>query len=115
MQVRAKKYLHDIVHAGRLLLDFLGERDFASFEGDPQLRAAVEREFGIIGEAMVRLAREQPEVAGRISEYRDIIAFRNLLIHAYSAVEASAVWTAVHDDLPVLMREAEALLTEPED
>lgn len=51
---------------------------------DAMLRAAVERQFEIIGETMARLARSNGATAARISGYRHIIAFRNVLIHGYA-------------------------------
>lgn len=47
------------------------------------LRLAVERAFAIIGEALSRLTKLEAALAGRISEHHRIIAFRNILIHAY--------------------------------
>jgi len=45
---------------------------------------AVERAFSIIGEALVQLTREDAGIAARLSENRNIIAFRNILVHAYA-------------------------------
>ena len=45
------------------------------------LRAAVERHFEIIGEALNRLGKVRPEIAARISEIERAIALRNRLIH----------------------------------
>jgi uncharacterized protein with HEPN domain len=45
------------------------------------VRAAVERKFEVVGEALGQLARLDPELAARIPDYRRIIAFRNILIH----------------------------------
>jgi len=33
---------------------------------------------------------------------RDIIAFRNIAVHAYFAVQWDIVWATAHDDVPVL-------------
>jgi uncharacterized protein with HEPN domain len=52
-------------------------------------------------------------IAARISEYRRIIAFRNVLIHGYADVDDLLVWDVVQTKLPVLRREIEALLGEP--
>ena len=46
----------------------------------------------------------------RISEHRRIIAFRNILIHAYADVDERLVWDVVETKLPVLSSEIEALL-----
>ena len=51
MQVEAKKYLHDMSQAIGLLDGFCAGKTFADHERDAMLRAAVERQFEIIGEA----------------------------------------------------------------
>ena len=61
------------------------------------LRAAVEREFEIIGEAMAQLAQLDPVLAARISGYQRIIAFRNVLIHGYADVDDRLVWDIVEN------------------
>jgi uncharacterized protein with HEPN domain len=45
------------------------------------LRAAVERQFEIIGEAVSQLTSSAPSVARRIPDIAEIVAFRDLLIH----------------------------------
>jgi uncharacterized protein with HEPN domain len=74
------------------------------------LRAAVEREFEIIGEALGQLAKLDEELAAGISEQRAIVAFRNILIHGYAEVDDRLVWDVVETKLPVLIREIDALL-----
>jgi uncharacterized protein with HEPN domain len=74
------------------------------------LRAAVEREFEIIGEALAQLAKLDASIAARITDHRRIISFRNLLIHGYADVDDRLVWDIVETKLPVLTREVDALL-----
>ena len=76
------------------------------------LRAAVERQLEIIGEALNRLSRTSPVLAGRITEYQRIIAFRNILIHGYAQVDNRLVWSVVDDKLPILLAEVSQLLKE---
>lgn len=76
------------------------------------LRAAVERQFEIIGEAVAQLARLDRTLTARISEHSRIIAFRNILIHGYADVDNRLVWDIVQTKLPVLRREVETLLKE---
>ena len=52
MRLEAKKYLYDILQAADLLHEFTTGKGFADYEGDAMLRAAVERKFEIIGEAL---------------------------------------------------------------
>jgi len=81
----------------------------------PLLRAAVERHFEIIGEAMNRLARYDPDVAGRIGDYPRIIAFRNLLIHGYDLIDHGQVWKVVCEQVPLLLSQVESILQEIQD
>jgi uncharacterized protein with HEPN domain len=67
------------------------------------LRAAVERQFEIIGEALSNLRRVAPEQAADIPNLAQIIAFRNVLIHAYANVDDRLVWGVVERDLPLLL------------
>ena len=79
------------------------------------LKAAVERQLEIIGEALARLARFDEQLAGRISEYRRIIALRNFLIHAYGDVDDRLVWDILTTRLPRLRQEVTSLLAEDAD
>ena len=112
MRSEAKRYLYDIQQAATLLDEFTGGKGYADYEADAMLRAAVERQFEIIGEALVQLARLDEELAARITEHRRIIAFRNVLIHGYAQVDDSVVWDIVQTRLSALRREVAALLEE---
>lgn len=112
MQLEAKKYLYDVRRAVALLTEFTAGKQFADYARDPMLRAAVEREFEVIGEALARLAKLDKGLAKRINEYERIIAFRNILIHGYADVDDRLVWDVVETKLPVLRREIDALLGE---
>ena len=114
MQLEARKYLYDIQKAAGLLDEFVTGKTFGDYQRDAMLRAAVEREFEIIGEAMTQLARVDKAVAARISEYQRIIAFRNVLIHEYADVDDRLVWGVIETNLSTLVRETDALLADGE-
>ncbi len=78
------------------------------------LRAAVERQFEIIGEALNRLMRLSPELASRIPSIGEAIAFRNVLIHGYAQIDHQSVWMTINGDLPKLRAHVAALLPDPE-
>lgn len=59
------------------------------------LRAAVEREFEIVGEALKQLADRDADAAKRIPEMRRIVSFRNILVHGYADVDHEVVWEAL--------------------
>ena len=112
MRLEARKYLFDIRSAADLLAEFLAGKTFADYQRNAMLRAAVERQFEIIGEAVSQLARLDEELAAHITNYRRVIAFRNILIHGYSDVDDALVWDVVETNLPLLRHEVERLLND---
>ncbi|HET6378627.1 MAG TPA: HepT-like ribonuclease domain-containing protein [Methylocella sp.] len=114
MRLEARKYLYDIQRAASLLARFTAGKTFADYAEDAMLRAAAEREFEIIGEALAKMAQLDAALAARISEHRRIIAFRNILIHGYADVDDRLVWGVIETKLPVLRQEVSSLLEELE-
>ena len=85
-------------------------KTLADYSSDRLLRQAVERNLEIVGEAVGRLRRDDPNTASRLSEHERIIAFRNVLIHGYDLVDDDLVWNTIHTKLPTLLSEVEELL-----
>ncbi len=83
-----------------------------TYVGDARTQAAVERKFEIVGEALNRLHQTFPEIAERIPRLREVVSFRNLLIHGYAVVIPDRVWDYSQNDLPELSRIVRALLAE---
>ena len=110
MQPSSAKYLEDIREAGQTVLEVTSGKTLADYAADKVLRLAVERCFEIVGEAMRRLDETDHATAAKISSFQRIIAFRNVLIHGYSLVKHDLVWSVIENQLPVLMKEADALL-----
>ena len=112
MRLETRKYLYDIKQAADLLSEFTEGKQFADYQDNPMLRAAVERKFEIIGEALSKLSKDDSATASRVSEYARIIAFRNILIHGYAEIDDRLVWDILEDKLPVLRREVDELLAD---
>ena len=110
MNLETRKYLYDICHAAKLAKEFIVGKTLEDYERDAMLRAAVERQFEIIGEATAQLARADKRTVDCISYHQRIIAFRNVLIHGYADVDDRLVWNVVETYLPTLIHEVEALL-----
>lgn len=72
----------------------------------------MERELSIIGEAVVQLGKHDEATASRITAVDRIAHFRNILAHAYDIIDHARMWKIVREDVPVLRREAAALLAE---
>ena len=87
-----RSYLWHARRAAGLVVEFVADRTWADYETDALLRSAVERQFEIVGEALNQLSRVAPDLAGRVPDLSRIVAFRNLLIHGYAAVDNRLVW-----------------------
>ena len=112
MQRNARMYLSDIQDAARKIQEYTAGKRFSEYEAAEMLRDAVERRFEIIGVALAELADLDARLADRISDYRKIIAFRNLLAHGYAHVDDATVWDIITEKLPLLARQVDALLEE---
>ena len=109
MQPRTLKLLDDIREAAEFIRDSAHGKSLDDYRQDRMLRLAVERCFEIIGEAIGRLSRDDPTAARQISDYREIISFRNVLIHGYDLVDHSLVWNAITQEIPALLGDIAAL------
>jgi len=102
MRRDARAYLWDIQQAADAIMRFLDGLDATTFVENELVYSAVERKFEIIGEALGQLSKADPALAQRIPDMRDIIAFRNVLIHGYAGIEHHRVWDIAHSSLPGL-------------
>ena len=87
---------------------FIKEKSYEEFLKDRLLQLALEREFEIIGEAMVRLERlDEEKLSEKIPEYRKIIGFRNVVAHGYDIIDDAALWDLAQNHIPALRRKVE--------
>ncbi len=107
MQHRIRKLILDIILSCEEIEQFTRGKDFHAFLEDRLLQLALEREFEIIGEALVRLERIDAHAIGeKIPEYRRIIDFRNLVAHGYDVIDDSSLWDFAKNRVPELIDKA---------
>ncbi len=102
MHAKTPKLLEDLRDAAAFIMQVTQGKALTDYQSDRLLRQAVERNFEIIGEAMMRLARDDQAVAAQLGPYQQVIAFRNVLIHGYDLIDDSQVWRVIAHDLPTL-------------
>lgn len=109
MTDKGLKYLSDILQAIDLIEDFTKSvSNYNEFIVDLKTRSAVERQFGIVGEAVSKFDKLHPEIS--LEHAKKIVGFRNRLIHAYDAVDSSMIWAIIKKHIEPLKEEVKSLL-----
>lgn len=103
-----KKYLVDIMLSIELIDDFFDNcSSFIDYKSDLKTKSAVERQLIIIGEVINKIKKIDDL---ELSHSKEIINFRNRLVHAYDSIDDAIVWAIKHNHLPKLKTEVEVLL-----
>lgn len=104
-------YLQDIVEASEAIDRFLSEVAKEDFLQDELRQSAVLQKLTVIGEAAARIPDEFRESYPEVP-WRDVVAFRNIAVHAYFSVDWQIVWTTAKEDVPALREQVSAILTQ---
>jgi uncharacterized protein with HEPN domain len=91
MDRKVKLYV-DIINSINLIEEFIGSINlFEEYTVDLKTKSAIERQLGIIGEAIKRIKDIDPN---KPIQYKDeIIGFRNILVHGYDIIDDGVVWS----------------------
>lgn len=92
--------LIQVATAGGNIPTFTSGKTFADYSRDHILRSAVERQFMIIGEALREASKLDASLERRITNFRAIIDFRNVLVHGYATVFDAGVWDITETTSP---------------
>lgn len=111
MTEKGLKYLSDIVLAIDLIDEFIiSIKSYNDYISDVKTQSAVERQLGIIGEAVNKFEIIHPEIA--LENSRKIVGFRNRLIHSYDSIDSSMIWVIIKRHLSPLKNEVQKLIIE---
>jgi uncharacterized protein with HEPN domain len=106
MDIRIKTWLLDIIQSIDEINQFIGEnKDFIAYKKDLKTKKAVERNLEIIGEAVSRILKSEPNF--QLENAKNIIGTRNRIIHSYDNISDEVVWAIVHRELPNLKIQVE--------
>ena len=79
------------------------------FEKDFLRRSAVERKVEIMGEAINRILKIDPDFS--LPNAKEIINTRNRVIHGYDSVTPEFLWGLVIKHIPILKKDVERILS----
>jgi uncharacterized protein with HEPN domain len=102
-------YLTDLVEAADHIAEFITGIEADSFQKSELLRSAVVHKLSVIGEAAARLSDELRNRNQQVP-WPQIIAFRNILVHAYFGIDWDVVWEAARHRCPVLREQIARIL-----
>jgi uncharacterized protein with HEPN domain len=106
---RDAAYLWNLVEAGRKIQEFTSGISFSEYVGHAILPSAVERQFGVLGEAARKVSAsfksEHPEI-----QWRQMIGLRNILAHRYYATDHAVIWQIIHEKLPPILDQVGSLI-----
>lgn len=107
-------YLQDVLDAiddlQSCFVDFPNRYDL--FEKDIMRKCVVERKVEIMGEAINRIRKKDPELM--IPNARAIVDTRNRIVHAYDNIQPEFLWSLVVRHIPELKKDIEKILSDYE-
>ena len=102
-------YIQDMLEHCQCVVDYTNGLDFDQYMGDHMRRLAVERSFGIVGEAANKIPKEvrdsQPDMA-----WAEIIGLRHRIVHDDDGIDRSKIWEYAQDFIPPLIPRLTVLL-----
>ncbi|BBO24516.1 MAG: DUF86 domain-containing protein [Fimbriimonadaceae bacterium] len=104
--------LFDMSRAAERIAEVMYGVTLEGFRSQWIIQSAVERQFEILGEALVRVREFERPIYERIPDAAKIIGLRNIIIHGYDSVDPAILWAIVEDRLGELRALLEALLEE---
>jgi uncharacterized protein with HEPN domain len=111
---RDPAHLWDLLEAARAIVHFCEGKALEDYRREELLRAAVEREFILVGEAARRLS-EAFRTTHEGIPWRRIVGLRNVLIHRYEEIDDELMWQRVQREIPELIRDLAPLVPKPPD
>lgn len=112
MQPEAAAHVWDALRAAQAIGTFIAGRTEEDFVDDLLLRSATERQLEILGEALNRLRKADPDTAAAVVDLDRIVGMRNVIAHQYADLDYQIIWAAATYRVPALAPTLDRLLGE---
>ena len=105
-----KTWLFDILQSIEEIESYFSGKPkrFEDYLSDTKTQRAVERNIEIIGEAVSRILKADPEF--KLDNAHKIIDARNRIIHGYDKISHEVIWSIIINHLPKLQSEISDLI-----
>jgi uncharacterized protein with HEPN domain len=101
--------LEDILQSCGKIIGYTGGRSRDQVFSDGMRFDAILFNLHVIGEAVKQLPRELRDRHSTVA-WREIAGMRDIIAHAYFALDLDILWSAVQDDVPELRRQIEEVV-----
>lgn len=95
-------FLRDMVEAAQRVLRYTAERPLEAFVADEMAYDATLRNLEILGEAAKNIPGEVRQLHPDV-DWRGVAGLRDILAHAYFALDNETLWKIVCSDIPQLL------------
>jgi uncharacterized protein with HEPN domain len=102
MQREDRVRLEHMVEAAEAATRFAARRERADLDSDEMLRFALVRAVEVIGEAAARITPVTQQATPELP-WREIVAMRNRLVHAYYDINTDILWKTITEEIPALL------------
>ena len=99
-------YLEDILESTKKIEGYIANLTYNDFVKDNKTIDAVVRNLETIGEAAKQIDEETKKKYDDIP-WREIVDFRNRIIHGYFVIDYEIIWQIISKDLPDLKQKVE--------
>lgn len=95
-------FLRDMLEAARKIIRYTGNRQVEAFVADEMAYDATLRNLEILGEAAKKIPEEIRQRYPTV-DWRGVAGLRDILAHAYFALDNPTLWQIVRTDIPRLL------------
>jgi uncharacterized protein with HEPN domain len=102
-------YIEDMLEFSAKAMAYAADLSEQTLTHEPMRYDAILRNLELIGEASTHVPASLRALAPEVP-WREVVATRNRVAHAYLGIASDTVWSILTDDLPALRRSLLALL-----